>query len=194
MSGHDLPSGVLVSSPSGGDDLARLLDGSGLFSAVVSVPSPEELVDIAGEGGMFLAVVNIVAGGEAELIPILGKLSSMGVQVLALCPKGYPRRMVDRLEAQGAVTLFKPVQPRLVLETARILKAMHARLTALIEKNISLQTKYDDIRLINWAKLILIERFKMTEQQAHKYIEKQAMDLCVKRRNVAEKIIRTYED
>ena len=51
----------------------------------------------------------------------------------------------------------------------------------------------EDIRLIDRAKCILIEYLNMTEKQAHKYIEKQAMDLRTTRRAVAESLLRTYE-
>ena len=43
-----------------------------------------------------------------------------------------------------------------------------------------------EIRLVNRAKWVLIEQLRMTEQEAHRYIEKQAMDRCVTRRAVAE--------
>lgn len=49
-----------------------------------------------------------------------------------------------------------------------------------------------EIRLGNRAKWVLIEELKMTEPDAHKYIEKQAMDRCVSRREIAEDIIKTY--
>ena len=49
-----------------------------------------------------------------------------------------------------------------------------------------------EIRLVNRAKWILIGSLKMTEGEAHRYIEKQAMDRCVPRREIAEEIIRTY--
>ena len=45
-----------------------------------------------------------------------------------------------------------------------------------------------EIRLINRAKWALIERQGMSEQDAHRYIEKQAMDRCVPKRVVAEEV------
>ena len=51
----------------------------------------------------------------------------------------------------------------------------------------------EEIRLVNRAKLLLMEHLKMSEAEAHRHIEKAAMDACVKRRNIAEQIIRTYE-
>ena len=50
-----------------------------------------------------------------------------------------------------------------------------------------------DIRTVNRAKWLLIEIKRMTENEAHYYIEKQAMDMRLSRREVAENIIRTYD-
>ena len=49
------------------------------------------------------------------------------------------------------------------------------------------------MRLIDRAKCVLIQYLTMTEPQAHRYIEKQAMDTRTTRREVAQQILRTYE-
>ena len=49
-----------------------------------------------------------------------------------------------------------------------------------------------EIKIVNRAKLLLISELQMDESQAHRYIEKQAMDRCVTRKVVAEEIIKTY--
>ena len=46
---------------------------------------------------------------------------------------------------------------------------------------------------MNRAKWLLIECLNMTEAEAHRYIEKQAMDLRISRREAAENIIKTYK-
>ena len=51
----------------------------------------------------------------------------------------------------------------------------------------------EEIRLVNRAKWLLIGELNMTEQEAHRYIEKQAMDRCVTKRAVAEQILSTYK-
>ncbi|MDE5583542.1 MAG: ANTAR domain-containing protein [Ruminococcus sp.] len=57
----------------------------------------------------------------------------------------------------------------------------------------SVLTKTEEIRLISSAKCTLMEYLKFTEPQAHRYIEKQAMNNRQTRREVAEKIIKTYK-
>ena len=49
-----------------------------------------------------------------------------------------------------------------------------------------------EIRIVNRAKWLLVSELKMTEPDAHRYIEKQAMDRCVSKRQIAEEIIKTY--
>lgn len=81
------------------------------------------------------------------------------------------------------------------LETALPqLLALCTRLRSLRERTNTLRRKLDDTRLVSRAKLLLMSRFKMSESEAHRYIEKTAMDTGAKRREVAESIIRTYEE
>ena len=53
--------------------------------------------------------------------------------------------------------------------------------------------KLDDMRLINRAKLVLMQNMGFTEEQAHKHIEKRAMDMRRTRAEVAMDILKTYE-
>ena len=61
------------------------------------------------------------------------------------------------------------------------------------KKSLSIEEKMEEIRLVNRAKWLLIDELKMSEPDAHRYIEKQAMDRFVSKREVAEEIIKTYE-
>ena len=54
------------------------------------------------------------------------------------------------------------------------------------------EEKMQEIRIVNRAKWFLITELKMTETDAHRYIEKQAMDRCVSKKEIAEEIIKTY--
>ncbi|MDR2650244.1 MAG: ANTAR domain-containing protein, partial [Clostridiales bacterium] len=44
------------------------------------------------------------------------------------------------------------------------------------------------------AKCVLISYLAMSEPEAHKYIEKQSMDMQKTKRVIAEGIVRTYEN
>ena len=77
--------------------------------------------------------------------------------------------------------------------TLQLLCATRARLRRMEQKTATLEEKMAEIRLVNRAKWVLIEQLKMTENEAHKFIERQAMDRCVTRRTIAENILATYK-
>ena len=72
--------------------------------------------------------------------------------------------------------------------------ALSNRLYFLRVRESSLQRKLGDTKLVNRAKLLLITRLQMSEAEAHRYIEKTAMDNGESRRDVALRLIRTYEE
>ena len=72
--------------------------------------------------------------------------------------------------------------------------ALCIRLRSFRKRANTLQRKLDDTRLVNRAKLLLMHRLKMSEAEAHRYIEKTAMDTGQRMGEVAVGIIRTYED
>ena len=99
----------------------------------------------------------------------------------------------SRAEEQGVFTLEKPTTPR-TLETAiHWMFTARQRLRRLEQKTQSLEEKMQEIRIVNRAKWLLIGQLGMTEADAHRYLEKQAMDRCVSRRTIAEEIIRIYD-
>ena len=60
-------------------------------------------------------------------------------------------------------------------------------------ENQLLKQKIEDLKLIDRAKCVLIANLKMDEKQAHRYIQKRAMDLRLPQRDIAEEILITYE-
>lgn len=98
----------------------------------------------------------------------------------------------EKVVRHGVFTLPKPVTKQLISQSLDWMCATRERLRKLEVKTSSIEDKMKEIRLVNRAKWILIDESKMTEADAHRYIEKQAMDNCITRREVSENIIKTY--
>ena len=94
--------------------------------------------------------------------------------------------------AAGVLVLSKPTSSQLLLQALTLLCGTRERLRLMEQKTVSMQDKMEEIRIVNRAKWVLIAQLRMTEQEAHRYIEKQAMDRCETRRAVAESILSTY--
>lgn len=97
------------------------------------------------------------------------------------------------LAPHGVLTLPKPTLPELTEEVVELMCATRERLRRIEIKKSFAEGRMEDIRVVNKAKWFLIEQLKMTEQEAHRYIEKQAMDRCVTKRVIAENILSTYK-
>lgn len=98
-----------------------------------------------------------------------------------------------RTEPHGVLTVAKPNARQTFHQAISLLTAMREKLRKMEKKTANLQAKMDEIRIVNRAKWVLIEYLHMNEAQAHRYIEKQAMDMRLTRREVAESLIKTYE-
>lgn len=98
----------------------------------------------------------------------------------------------SKVTPHGVFTLSKPTSPVVITHGLDFLASARERLRNLEKKTLTIEEKMEEIRLVNRAKWLLIEHLKMTEPDAHRYIEKQAMDTCVTRSKIAKEIIQTY--
>ena len=115
-----------------------------------------------------------------------------GTVILLLVRNDVYEEVCDKVTEYGILTLPKPASKQMVAHTLNFMAGIRERLRKLENKSLSMEEKMKEIRLINRAKWVLIDELKMSEADAHHYIEKQAMDRCVSRREIAEEIISTY--
>ncbi len=86
----------------------------------------------------------------------------------------------------GATILVRPLKQSAFITAVNAADMAHIRLGVL-------KKKLDDEKIITRGKLLLMQTLKFTEEEAHKYIEKEAMNSGRTRAEVAYEIIRTYE-
>ena len=95
-------------------------------------------------------------------------------------------------EDGGVLTISKPVNRDIFWSALKLAASAISRLRRVQAEDGKLNQKIDDIRVINRAKWILITYLNMSEQEAHRFIEKQAMDMRITKRRIAEGILKTY--
>ena len=98
----------------------------------------------------------------------------------------------DKLAEHGVFLMQKPVSRSVFQIATGWLISARERIRKTESKTLSIEEKMNEIRIVNRAKWLLISELKMTEPDAHRYIEKEAMDRCVPKRKIAEEIIKTY--
>ena len=112
--------------------------------------------------------------------------------VLLLVREEFHPSVYAKVSPHGVYTLPKPISRQILRQAFDWMATTRERLRRFEKKTLVLEDKMQEIRLVNRAKWLLIERLHMPEDEAHRYIEKQAMDRCVSKRSIAEEIIQTY--
>ena len=139
-----------------------------------------------------LVVVNAPLSDESgEDLAILVTEQSMAGSILLV--KGeYFEATQMLIGEQGVLVVSKPIIRQVFFQSLALARSIRKRLSTLRNENDMLQKKIEEIKLIDRAKLTLMQTFAMNEQQAHRHIEQEAMNLRISRYEVACTIIQTY--
>lgn len=171
--------------------LQTLLPGSS-YDPPLRAGSAGEAKRMALDYAVDIAILNAPMRDEFGTQLALN-LARDNVGVLLLVPGESFDGVRDQMEDEGVMALAKPLTRQTLEMGLHMITALRGKLLQMDRRNRALQEKMTDIRTINRAKWLLIEQLRMTESEAHYYIERQAMDTRLSRREVAESIIRSYD-
>ena len=141
-----------------------------------------------------LVIINTLLRDESGETLSRDIASKGGTQVILVVKNEYFDAVSGLCEADGVLTIAKPISKAMFWSALMFAKSAHNKISRMQQENARLQQKIEDIRMVDRAKCILISCLGMNEQEAHRHIEKQAMDLRATKREVAESIIKTYEN
>ena len=112
--------------------------------------------------------------------------------ILLLVPNEHFDEISYRVEGYGILTITKPFEPFYFYNMVKIAIAVQYKVQVLSSQTTKLKVKMEEIKLVNRAKMLLMSNMNMSEQEAHRYIEKEAMDRGMKKTAISEEIIKTY--
>ena len=118
--------------------------------------------------------------------------SSKETIVLLMVRAELQEEIYDKVAEHGVFVLPKPTSKPTMAIALSWLSSAREKLRKTEKKTLSIEEKMEEIRIVNRAKWLLISELKLDEPEAHRYIEKQAMDRCVSKKVIAEEIIKTY--
>lgn len=120
----------------------------------------------------------------------LSLVAATGTRGVMLVVKGEIADDVSaKVEGSGVFVIPKPVNRAFLHQALKLVLAARSRFLGLEKENVKLQSKIEEIRLVDRAKCALIEKKGLSEAEAHRYIEKEAMDSRITRKAVAEQIL-----
>lgn len=182
---------VVSSAPKFNDALGQMLPAADcypIFFAGNVAAARREMLDRAFD----FVIINAPLPDDDGTRFAIDAVSRPGTVVLLLVHGELYEQVNAQVIPQGIFTLQKPISTQLLQQGLKWLASARERLRSLEKKATTIEEKMEEIRLVNRAKWILIEQLKMTESDAHRHIEKQAMDRCTSKKDIALSIIRTY--
>jgi len=183
---------VVSSTESFGTSMAPLLPPTDYYP-VVYARSSAEAQRLLAENSYDIVIINTPLSDDFGLRLASYVSSNTTAGVLLLVKSDRYTETSAKMLSYGVMTLPKPTSSQMLTQTLGVLCATRERLRRMEEKQLSVEQKMEEIRLVNRAKWLLIETLGMSESDAHRYIEKQAMDLRISKAQVAKNIIHTYQ-
>lgn len=180
---------LIVSSTQKSIELLTILLKSNSYQDIQAVTSGGEARRLANQSDFSIIIVNTPLSDDfgIDLSISLTEISCASVVMIV------KNEIVDDVSAKvenfGVIVMGKPINKALFYQTLKLAVASRRRMVGLQQKNEQLQNKIEEIKFIDKAKCFLIEQKGMTESQAHRYIEKTAMDNRITRKEVAENIL-----
>lgn len=150
-----------------GGEARRRMDGKEFSVVVINSPLPDEF----GHDLAQYAVESTHAG------------------VILLTKNGTAEQLADTLQSCGVLVLGKPFTAMQFRQAVQMAASCYHRMESLRAENARLADKIAQLRLVDRAKCYLIARRGMSEADAHRLIEKQAMDTRRSRGEVAQEIL-----
>ena len=162
------------------------------YSPINTVTSVSVAKRVLAEKTYDFVIINAPLPDDAGTRFAIDTCTTKQSAVLLLVKNDIHAGIHDKVAEYGVFTLPKPISKTTMTHALNWLESARERLRQFEKKSISIEDKMAEIRLVNKAKWLLISELHMSEPEAHRYVEKQAMDRCVSRRCIAEEIIKTY--
>lgn len=113
--------------------------------------------------------------------------------ILAVSGEHY-ESVSSECEDNGVLVVAKPINRQVFWSALMLARSVRGKLRSMHTENERLRAKIEELRIVDRAKCLLISRMNISEKEAHRAIEKQAMDMRSTKKAIAEVILRTYEN
>ena len=185
---------LIVSYTDNGAELFSEMLNAVFCAKITTVHSASESRRLLLEQDFDLVMINAPLRDETGE-SLSRHIAAKGIcQVMLFVKSEFYEEISAATEDYGVMTLPKPINKNVFWSALKLAKSARNKMRILQNKNNELTLKIEEIRIIDRAKCILISHLGMSEQDAHRYIEKQSMDMRATRRAISDDILKTYDN
>ena len=183
---------LIVSKEGRAVDFIKAAIPQSRFSPVLCVSSAAEARRNLLRTPIDIMIINMPLSDEFGTK--LAVSSSGECAVVAIVSPEQIEMVSFKLEQYGVVTLSKVLNRSVLYQTMMVMFASATKMRRLRDDTEKLESKLREVRLVTKAKSLLISERDMTEEQAHRFIEKAAMDSGIKKSEAARRVIAKLSD
>lgn len=173
------------------DGLAPILNRCGFDEISVSDGTGARNTVLSGNFELIVLNPPLADGSGLELAAYIADNTASALIVTA-AEKNYDE-VYRRIGDKGCYILSKPFAKTVFVQAVNFTLAARKKLLENEMEKKKLEKKLYDLKQINRAKCVLIEYLRISEADAHRQIQKRAMDQRVPEVEVALDILKTYE-
>jgi response regulator NasT len=140
-----------------------------------------------------IVVINTPLADENGVELAIDIAEDTNISVLVVTSSDIYGDVLDRVTDSGVLAIQKPFPRGLLNKSIRYLISIQNRMQVLSKEISKAKDKLEEIRVISRAKVMLVEKKNMTEDEAHRFIGNQAMNDGVSRKRAAERIMDDLE-
>ncbi|MBQ1388692.1 MAG: ANTAR domain-containing protein [Clostridia bacterium] len=183
---------LLVSKLNSGVNSIKTLLEENSYEVGAIVSDSESAMDFADDTVFDTVVINSPIA-DSDGVDLAIKLSTETVcGVIMLIAAEKASFIGQKVKDYGIVVVTKPINKMLFKQLLGVVRATQKRYAGISKENLRLRSSLEETKIINRAKFLLMQHLSLSEERAHKYIEKQAMDMRLSKLEVAKQILKTY--
>lgn len=148
--------------------------------------------DILSRSGYDMAFVNAPLETEFGL-DLAAYAANHGCGVIIAAAAKHCGEIAKKIGGADIFILPKPINKSVLLQIFRYVTIARSQKLGLREENLALENRLRDAKLVDRAKCVLVEYLRISEADAHRQIQKRAMDMRLPLAAVAKDILKTYE-
>lgn len=162
------------------------------FHAQVTCCFDDDEAAAADLSGYDLVIVSTPLRSEFGLNYVADIHSRTNAVILVLAKTEIADDVQNRIKFTGAYVLPRPFTKQSLVQTIKLAQMARENMQKLEQEKTRLTKQLEDTKTIDRAKCCLIQYLNLTENQAHRHIQKLAMDTRRTQREIADDILRTY--
>lgn len=183
---------LLVSSSEKFNHNTTSLLSSGIYIDLTISLDIEQAKRLIVERKFDIIVVNSPVGNDKGFNFILSLCDKEEYGILNIVNTTDYDEAYFRLHDYGVYVLSKPIDINLYIQTLRIICLTRDKINEIKTNTLSIKNKLDEIKLVGEAKILIVKNLNVSENEAHKLIEQNAMNLRITKKQSAEMFIKKY--